>query len=66
MRDHSENIFYIKLLMDAEKTDDPNLISQKLKEFFNVILLPRQIISLVNLENKPRKSKYSLSMKQIF
>ena len=52
--------------MDAEKTDDPNLISQKLKEFFNVILLPRQIVSLVNLENKPKENKYSLSMKQIF
>lgn len=62
---YDENIFAIDLIMDAYKTTDPFVISQKIKEDLKLDVKISQIISHTN-EEPLQKNIWSINSNEIF
>jgi hypothetical protein len=67
MTTYSEINFLTTLIASSEKSNDPNIISQKLKELVDINVSIGQIKDILDNNNKPnKKSLYSLQMSDIF
>lgn len=65
---NKEKKFYVELLNQSYKTDDVNLISQKIKDRLNINVSPNEVREIISedYELECRKMQYSLELSYTF
>ena len=63
-----EKKFYVELLNQSYKTDDVNLISQRIKDRLNINVSPNEVREIISedYELECRKMQYSLELSYTF